>query len=440
LQIQKALGGHLMPPADSGNAGPVAEVEIDGYQSLVGVTIPLSPGVNVIVGESDVGKSAVVRAIQGLISNQRGDGFINNRAGKCRVRMVADSGDTVVWKKPENSYKLNDDEPFRKVGSSVPKEVLGAINMEPLELDKNIARSINIVEQGAPKFLVEDKESDVAKTIGAITRLQPVYNAMRAVAADRRSALGRAKTLVSEASQCRLKLAAFVDLDGESVRLSRATKAMSVCQKLVDRVTQLEELSRRLLLNVEDAESITVKLKSVGAILGASANIKTAKSAWKSRERLGRLRDSLTAAELDTRAISDRANSLDLTLKTDTDALAEAGNKLALLASIQERLSLNCSESSSLEDRIGALLSVVEMGVDRIMADAAKLERVGILQDACTVCDKSLSTLKKEGSAMDCVIEKSGRDVAKLLKSASICPLSGGKLFDECKRLIGEAT
>jgi len=390
-----------MPPADNGNTGPVAEIEIDGYQSLVGATIPLSPGVNVIIGESDVGKSAVVRAIQGLISNQRGDGFINNRAGKCYVRIMSDSGDTVVWRKPENSYQLNDDERFSKVGSSVPQDVLDAINMEPLELDKNIARSINIVEQGAPKFLVEDKESDVAKTIGAITRLQPVYNAMRAVAADRRSALGRAKTLMSEASQCRLKLAAFVDLDDESLRLARVTKAMSECQRLVDRVIQLEGLSRRLLSSIEDAESIAIELKSVCAILGASDNIKTAKSAWKSGERLGRIRDSLAVAESDMQVISDRTNSLDSILKTDADALAETGNRLALLTSIQERLLTNSSESGSLGHRIGALSSAVEIDVDRMAADAAKLERIGTLRDVFAVCDESLSALKKDSLAVE---------------------------------------
>lgn len=429
-----------MPPADNGNTGPVAEIAIDGYQSLVGVTIPLSPGVNVIIGESDVGKSAVIRAVQGLISNQRGDGFINNRTGKCRVRMVTDSGDTVVWEKPENSYRLNDDEPFRKVGSTVPQEVLGTINMAPLELDKNLARSINLVEQGTPKFLVEDKESDVAKTIGAITRLQPVYNAMRAVAADRRSALGRAKTLMSEASQCRLKLAAFADLDDESARLGRATKVMSECQKLAERTGRLGELSRRLAANAENAALLVAQLKSVGAILSAAVNIKTAKAAWRSRERLGRIRDSLAAIASVKKAISDRTDPLDSAIAIDTEAFAETGEKLVLLTSIQGRLLANSSDLSGLEDRMGVLSPAVETDVDGMAANVAKLERVGALRDARAACDESLSALKKDSSAVEGAIEKAGREVAEMLKSASICPLSGGKLFDECKQLIGEAT
>lgn len=429
-----------MPPANKGNTGPVAEIEIDGYQSLVDVTIPLSPGVNVIIGESDVGKSAVVRAVQGLISNQRGDGFINNRTGKCRVRLVSDSGDTVVWKKPENSYRLNDDDPFMKVGASVPQEILDAINMAPLELDKNIARSINIVEQGAPKFLVEDKETDVAKTIGAITRLQPVYNAMRAVAADRRSALGRAKTLMSEASQCRLKLAAFADLDDEAARLGRATKAMSECRKFAERAAQLRELSKRLRANAEDAESVATQLKSVGAILSAADNIRTAKAAWKSRERLGRIRDSLAAIASDRKSISGRMDHLGSAIAIDTEALAETSGKLALLASIQGRLLTNSSESSGLEDRIGVLSQAVEADVDGMATSAAKLERAKALRDARATCVESLSALKKDSSAVEGAMEKAGREIAELLRSASICPFSGGKLFDECKQLIGEAT
>lgn len=428
-----------MPPAGNNNIGPVAEIVVDGYQSLVGVTIPLLPGVNVIIGESDVGKSAVVRAVQGLISNQRGDGFINNRAGKCRVRIVLDSGDTVVWEKPENSYRLNDDEPFRKVGSSVPQEVLGIINMAPLELDKNLSRSINIVEQGAPKFLVEDKETDVAKTIGAITRLQPVYNAMRAVAADRRSALGRAKTLMSEASQCRLKLAAFADLDDESARLERVTEAMCKCQEFSDRVGRLGELSRRLSANVAATESIATQLKSVGAILTAADNIRTAKAAWRNGDKLGCIRDGLANVVSDMDIISGRMGFLDSAIAIDTEALAEIEERLALLISIQGRLLENSAHLSGLKDRTGVLSPAVEMDVEEIAANAAKLERIGTLRNACTGCGELLLALKTESSVVDGIIKKAGREVAELLESASICPLSGGKLFDECKQLIGEA-
>jgi len=194
------------------------------------------------------------------------------------------------------------------------------------------------------------------------------------------------------------------------------------------------------LSNTEHTESIVIKLKSVDAILGASENIRTAKSAWKSGERLGRIQDSLAIGASDIQAISDRIDSLDSILNTDADAIVETGNKLTLLASIQERLFANSSESDSLKDRIGALSSAVKMDVDELMADAVKLERIGILLDACMACDDSLSVLKKDSSAVKSAIEKSGRDVVKLLKSASICPLSGGKLFDECKQLIGEAT
>ena len=236
-----------------------------------------------------------------------------------------------------------------------------------------------------------------------------------------------------------LKLAAFADLDDESIRLERATDTMSKCQKLVERVGCLGRLFRRLRTNAEDSESIAVQLKSVDAILGAVDNIKTAKAAWRSKERLGLIQVGLASVTSNMKAISDRMGFLDSAVAIDTDAVAEIAGKLVLLTLIQGKLLVNYSDLSGLEGRTGVLSPAVGMDVDGMVADMVKLERISALRDAHMACAESLSALKKGSSAVEVTIKKSGRDVVKLLNSASICPLSGGKLFDECKQLIGEA-
>ncbi len=90
-------------------------------------------------------------------------------------------------------------------------------------------------------------------------------------------------------------------------------------------------------------------------------------------------------------------------------------------------------------DRIGVLTTASETDVDGMAVSADKLDRVKVLRDDRAACAKSLSAMKRDSSSAESAIKKAGREVVKLLESASICPLSGGKLFDECKQLIGEA-
>ena len=437
-----------MPQADSAVAvandaiGPIGSIAIDGFQSLVGVDIRLAPGVNVVVGESDVGKSAVVRALQGLIGNQRGDGFINNRTGKCRVAVRVpsdDDGATVSWEKPENSYRIDDNDPFKKVGTSVPKEVLGLINMAPLELDKNSTRSINIVEQGGAKFLVEDKETDVAKTIGAITRLQPVYNAMRAVAADRRAAAGRAKTLGAEATQSRLKLAAFSDLDSEAERLGRAEKLLSRCSRLHEGLAGLRALSERLRANAADAEAIRRRLGTVEAVLGAVEHVKLARGAWKTVGRLEGLGRDLAAAAAASGAMSDRMAAIEPVADTDTSPLEADAARLAFLSDRACGLAGNSAASSELADRSAALASVAELAVGDIEEHGGRLDRIVQLRQSLGACDIAAGELNREVESADAALALAVEEVGGFLASASVCPFSGGELFSECKKLIGGA-
>jgi len=420
--------------------GPISSISIDGFQSLVGVDIPLAPGVNVVVGESDVGKSAVIRALQGLIGNQRGDGFINNRTGRCRVSVCvpAAAGESeVAWEKPENSYQVDDDEPFKKVGTSVPPQVLNLVNMAPLELDKGSARSINIVEQGAPKFLVEDKETDVAKTIGAITRLQPVYNAMRAVAGDRRSASSRAKTLCAEAAQSRLKLAAFSDLDSEAERLERAEVSLSDCIRLQADLELLQGISVRLRENANTAAELRGRLGLAEGILRAAEHVKLARAAWKKIDDLISIERGLRAARIANEEMSSRAAAIGKIAGMDITSLEGSAARLASLSTASAKLLGNTEASNALTSIASTLSSVADLAVGEIEGCWGDLDRIRKLKDTLAACDAAAGKLADEARSAAAAAAAAADKVGEFLASASVCPFSGGQLFQECKELIG---
>ena len=77
--------------------------------------------------------------------------------------------------------------------------------------------------------------------------------------------------------------------------------------------------------------------------------------------------------------------------------------------------------------------------LDALFGDAGRLTQMRRLQDSLKACKKDAASLREGVKAADNRLGAASSEIAAMLKTTSVCPLSGGRLFDECRRLIGEA-
>lgn len=138
----------------------IERLNITNFQCHQSLSLDLCPGVNVIAGTSDVGKSAVLKALLWLITNKpQGLGFRNWDCGKGDVVTVEarlTSGDTVARSRSEgvNEYRLND-RPFVAMKSDVPLDIAEVLNMQP----------VNMQTQFMPHYLISTSSGEVARTL-----------------------------------------------------------------------------------------------------------------------------------------------------------------------------------------------------------------------------------------------------------------------------------
>lgn len=66
----------------------VMDITIKGYCSLKDVSLSLKPGVTVLTGASNVGKSSLIKAVSQTLYNPTGSTFINNELGKTKITVV----------------------------------------------------------------------------------------------------------------------------------------------------------------------------------------------------------------------------------------------------------------------------------------------------------------------------------------------------------------
>ena len=102
----------------------IKSIELVNIQKHKHITLSLS-GINVLIGETESGKTSILRGILwNILNNTSGEKLLNNDGAKaCSVTITC--GDDVVsrnWSKTENTYTLNGKK-FSAIRTSVPDEV-----------------------------------------------------------------------------------------------------------------------------------------------------------------------------------------------------------------------------------------------------------------------------------------------------------------------------
>jgi len=153
----------------------IKQLSISNFQSHKKSVLNLHPGVNVIVGSSDSGKSAILRALGWVIKNRVDDkGFRSSWGGKTDVEITFNDGKEVSRVQDNGNYyflvdsKNNIDVEFKAFKTDIPEDIVNALNMD----------SINISSQFDAPFLLSDSPSDVAKTLNKIANLSDIDNAI----------------------------------------------------------------------------------------------------------------------------------------------------------------------------------------------------------------------------------------------------------------------
>ena len=105
----------------------IQKLVLENFQSHKHSEIEFDPYLNVIVGPSDQGKSAIIRALKWVLFNEpAGDFFIRKGESKCSVTVIFNDGTKLIRfrSKAKNTYHVYDKSGkpmvFEGFGTSVP--------------------------------------------------------------------------------------------------------------------------------------------------------------------------------------------------------------------------------------------------------------------------------------------------------------------------------
>lgn len=199
-------------------------IQIHNFQSHENSQLDLSPGINTLVGDSDCGKSAVMRAILWAITNSpQGDAYVSDWTKTPKGKQMAgaatyvaidtnpqkDRGKFSVVRKrsPEfNGYEVfdgSDNTQFEALRTDVPREVSQCFNIGP----------VNIQRQMDPPFLIASTPGEAARFINQLVNLTDIDEAQTEINSLGRSCSAdlRAATATLEKAEGLVKGMEWVD-------------------------------------------------------------------------------------------------------------------------------------------------------------------------------------------------------------------------------------
>lgn len=235
------------------------KVKIQNFQNIDEEELEVD-GFTTVVGKSNIGKSSIVRAIEGAFLNKGGDDFVRDGKRYTNVEIEADDID-LVWRKGsnKNSYII-DGEEYNKVGRGAPDIIrekgYGKIQTERADVNPQVAK------QFSPIFLINPSKTSgsvVAEIISDIGRLSDVQNALRDSSSDRREAEQTLKVRKEDLKDSRESLKFFEGLDDTLADVEEIESLREEIDDLKGEIEMLEKMKSKrnsLKSKVDELESV----------------------------------------------------------------------------------------------------------------------------------------------------------------------------------------
>jgi exonuclease SbcC len=148
---------------------------LSNFQAHKSTEIEFCPGVNCLTGESDEGKTSIIRALYWAAQNKPSGGdFISDfsKKGECSSTIVIDNNEVTRLKtKTKNEYIING-QSFKALGKGgIPDEVKDILQMDEL----------NFQNQMDSPFLLSASSGEVARYLNDIVNLNVIDESLKKI-------------------------------------------------------------------------------------------------------------------------------------------------------------------------------------------------------------------------------------------------------------------
>lgn len=380
----------------------IKKVHLENFQSHKDTTIEFDRSLNIIVGASDSGKTSILRGIKwALYNDPSGDYFIREGESECSVTIYFSDMTKIkrYRSKSKNTYFTYDQDDkeskYEGFGTNVPDEVLNITGIKKILLDKDTSKSINISDQLEGAFLLSEKNSVKANSIGYLVGVDVIDDTLRDTLKDSRNLSNQQKNIDVDLSKLKEELLDYDYLD----EIGRTIKNMDeIRHRIKNKTTNLSSYNRILYIKT-NIDGEREKLNSINSKLGdlhkVELDIKEFELKYNRLKTLSVYRDNYNKMKNNKSYNLNALNSL-VNLDNLEQNLLKI-NKLQLhqsrLSDLSKRLEVYRSEISSLNNDMKKLdrIDNITPNISKIEYNISQLRELNRLYTRVSNTSKSIN-------------------------------------------------
>ncbi len=398
----------------------IRKLVLENFMAHARTEVALGPGMTVLTGPNNIGKSALVEAIRCLATNPAPKAQIRHGAKEARVEAHVEDEDgqvtVVAWVRHKNWAKYEilqpgaeEPEVFAKLGKSgVPDEVRAALRLDPVALETGQDVDVHIGNQREPIFLLNLPPSNAAAFFAASTESAHLL-AMQDVLKNRvREAKREERDLSGRMAGLETDLDALSGLPDLTLAVERAVEQEREIQEKERVLPPLADLLQGLENLSSAAGRATERGKALAALV-PPAEPALVRGLVQTMENMAQL-------ESDLQGLSARQHGL--STLTGPPKIAEVKD-LARVAADLSRLS---AQAGRLEQRAGRLNDMQESPA--CLSTGPLSEIIGELsavEQSCASKSSRLQQIQDQRAALE-------QEIEDRLAGLDQCPLCGSHM------------
>lgn len=390
-------------------------LSVKDFQIIKSANISFLPGLNCIIGQSNNGKSALMRAAKACIYNESGTSSVRLGCNNFAVGLQM-NGHTVILQKGNNSLYKIDNEVYGKIGRTQLDEVANALQIKELSINGS-NETINFWDQMEKPFLLDRSETELFRFIVDSGKDTNVTAALKSITQDRQQI---SKDIVITQG----KIAQIEDnIKRQELELQNSDKKLDIYNRVIElgpkisRVKELTNLKNKALDDGKQLSEVFSEKSRIDKVIDLSSqileqiNLNTRKLNL-SIELSNKIRKSQDQ-------IKNINTLLDKTKSLDISDLNDLFSKYKLLSSLVSKTRDTQDLIVELSNKTYKDININKDNLDKYKSLSEIIGRVNLKQS-------QIAMLENEKVIIDSELEK----VNKELENIKICPTCGQLLHN----------
>ncbi len=419
----------------------ITRIEISGFQSHKHTVIEPSDSLTAIVGHTDSGKSAFIRAIRWCLYNKAPHSPLINKDMEQATVTITFSDGTIITRgknKKDNFYSVTNKDgqtkTFTAVGNSPLKEVMDASGMHEVDIF-NSEMSLNMTDQFDSLFFLSENPTDKGTLISQMANTEIVDSAI-AICSTKIGALKRQITALQKSIKAEKQglaqynyleelgkvLDELANIKDDAIRLSQSAEKIGEKKMLMENFLALINSEAGKRISIEDIEAIDAQIQEFSKKFLDREKMLKFQEIYDETVKLIASVAFLNIISLeDSKRLLGRADSLEAEMVGRTKIEAKKNAVSALFAGLdKESFGISEEDITRAEEGIASLISLVSRlhsiknGIQNLSADYSYATS---LNEDVSKCLISQDAIKNE--------------YADLLKDSKTCPVCGQEMDEE---------